>query len=152
MALLLPQVQQLIADFAATLAQVATSGDYNDLSNLPALGLTKIASALNVDGNALATTALTYESGCSLATYMPYLAVYKYNSGALGICAASLVANGAPLMANVGLLNVNSGANLVSTIVTTGVVVANTGNIEVIVGTASLGASSFDVEVYGVAY
>lgn len=107
---------------------------------------TLMASKTAVDGAALASTALTFESGVTLATHVPTLVIYKFASGALGIGVAKIKNSVADISALTVLLALTATQEVSA--LASGTLV-NSGNISVEVTTASLAASTFNCYVYG---
>lgn len=107
-----------------------------------------IASKTGVAGNALASTALDFVSGISLATHSPLVAVIKYTSGTLGISVLRIKTDGGYLIAVTALAGLTSTDN--NYMMQLAGVVRNTGNISAEITTAGLGASAIEVYVYGI--
>jgi|SRR3954469_415291 len=107
-----------------------------------------IASKTGVAGNALASTALDFVSGISLATHNPIICVFKFSSGTLGIGVIRIKTDAGYLVGVTPLLTLTATDNNYP-IQLTGAV-RSTGNISAEVTTASLGASAIDVYVYGI--
>lgn len=118
-----------------------------DIATLP---FTKLAHATGVNGAVLASTTLTFETSITLAGYIPTHAVIKFGSGTLGISVVILNANAVAVTASQALVGLFSTTWMIMPIVPG--IVSNTGNLTIQVTTASLGASTFDIEVFGIKY
>lgn len=108
-----------------------------------------LASATNVSGAALASTALTYISGMALSSHTPIFAIIKYRSGTSGIGVVRIKTTSVYMVGVTPILTLTSTDN--NLIINLTGVATNSGNISVEVTTISLTASSFDVYVYGIA-
>ena len=111
-------------------------------------GLTLIASKTGVSIASLATTDLDFTSGVSLATHSPIIATVSFGSGTLGIGVIRIKTDAGYMVALTPLLSLTSTDNNLMMILSG--VVRSTGNIGMEVTTASLGASTVSVYVYGV--
>lgn len=113
------------------------------------LGVSKlIASKTAVNGAALASTVLDFIGGAALSTHTPIYAIVKYGSGTLGIGVIRIKTTAGYLVAVTALLTLTTTDN--NFIIPLAGVVTNSGNISVEVTTASAGASTFDIYVYGI--
>ncbi len=142
------QVTTIIENVSYTQSQTDSIADNlkGELRNLPFF---EIANKV-IDGAALATTALDYQGGRSLATHIPLYTVFLYNSGTLGICVATMSTSLGAISGATALLNL-SASNTNFLVPTLPTALPNSGNISITIGTASAGASSFSVHVFGVA-
>lgn len=121
----------------------------SDITTLIAAGdIIPIATATNVSGAALASTALTFVTGITLATHIPVFYVVKFNSGVLGIGVVKMKNGAADLTALAALLTLTSTQQVLINNLAA-VTLPNSGNLSVEVITASLAASSFDIIAYG---
>lgn len=113
-----------------------------------------IAAARSVDANALATTVLSWQNGMSAATTLPMYARITRKTGTLLLMIASLRLNSVivqPISATQSAL-LGAGADplvypLSSAVSVT--IVPISGNWDIVVGTINGGASTIDVEVFG---
>lgn len=116
-------------------------------------GAQKIASKTGINAAIQAATNLTWETGINLSTHVPVFAVIKYASGTLGISIVRLLADTIPVTASSALLTIVTGtAALMPVIASLVIPVDNSKFLKADVSTASLGASTFDITVYGVPY
>lgn len=107
-----------------------------------------IASKTGVAGNALASTALDFVTGITLATHSPTFVIFKFNSGTVGINQSRIKTDAGYLLAATLLTSLNAtDSNYVASLAGA---VRSTGNISVEVTAAGLTASTLDVFVYGV--
>lgn len=112
-------------------------------------GLILLASKAGVSGAALATTALTFAAGIALNTHTPLHVIFKFASGTLGIGVARIKTTSSYLLTASALLALTTtDNNFIAPLLGAA---TNSGDISVEVTTASLGASSFDVFVFGIA-
>lgn len=107
----------------------------------------KLASVTGVNGAALASTVITFNSNVSLSTHVPTTAIVKFGSGTLGIAVVKIKTSAGDLSALTALVNLTASNDAV--IIQLSGVMANTGSISVEVTTASAGGSTFDVNIYG---
>lgn len=137
-----------------SMATVATSGAYTDLSGKPTIPAAsqyvQIAHATGVNGAALASATLTFEAGVALSTHIPTHAIIKFGSGTLGISVVIVNANGTACTASQALVGLLSTTWMIMPVVSG--VISNTGNLTIQVTTASLGASTFDIKLFGITY
>lgn len=114
-----------------------------------------LAFARGVDSNALATTTLTWANNMSAATTLPMFARIKRISGTLALLVASIRLN-TVIIQPIGAVQsalMGAAANpLIFALDTTtsATVVPSTGNWDIVVGTINGGASSIDVEIFGI--
>lgn len=111
-------------------------------------GAMLLASKTGISGASLATTDLDFASGIALSTHTPIFCVIKYSSGTIGISAIRIKTAGGYLIAATALLGLTATDD--NFIMQLAGVVRNTGNVSAEITTASLGASSIAVYVYGV--
>lgn len=110
----------------------------------------RMGAVTGVNGAALAVTTIPFDTGITLAKFIPTHAIIKRASGTLGICVIIVNASGIAFTAGQALLTLTT-ANWIFMPAISGPI-ANTGALSVQTTTASAGASTFDVEVFGTKY
>ena len=108
----------------------------------------RIAYARSVNAAAVATTALTFESGHSLSNSMPMFAIFKHKTGTFDSSTVTINIGAVALFTSAGL---DLAAGSISTAVITPTLIAYSlsDSFVVDVTAANIGASTFDVEVWG---
>lgn len=108
----------------------------------------RIAYARNIDAQAIATTALIFESGHNLNNSMPMFAVFKHKTGTFDFVTVAINI-GADALFVASILNLTAGN--ISTVVLTPVLTdySLSGSFVVDISAGNTGASTFDVEIWG---
>lgn len=124
----------------------------NSLSFVPAFLGRRIATGSGIDGNALATTALTLDSGITVATYLPSFVIFTYGTGTYTLGIAKLKIGSTAISALAPLLSLAATVPVIANVLTTGIPVDNTGALGIEVTTVNGSAATFSVAVYGFRY
>lgn len=111
-------------------------------------GLQLIASKTGINGAAIASTALDFVNNAALSTHTPLYAIVKYGSGTLGIGVVRIKTTAGYLVAVTALLTLTTTDN--NFVIPLTGAITNSGSISVEVTTASAGASTFSIYIYGV--
>jgi len=113
-----------------------------------------IASALNVDGNSLATTTLNWQNSATAANSIPVIARCLRKTGTLALTVAALRLNSTiiqPITAASSAL-MGAGADPVQFLLdttTSATVLPVSGNFDIVVSSINVSPATFDVLVYG---
>lgn len=124
----------------------------NYLSFVPAYLGRRLATLASVDGNALATTAMTMDSGITLATYVPSFIVFEYLTGTYSLGIAQLVIGTTGISALAPLASMATNVPVIANILTTGIATDTTGALGIKVTTINGSAATFKVSVFGFRY
>lgn len=114
-----------------------------------------LAFARGVDANSLATTTLTWANNMNAATTLPMFARVKRITGTLSLMIGSIRLNAVIIQAVSAVQSALMGAaanplNFTLDTTTSATVVPATGNWDMVVGTINGGASTIDVEIWGI--
>ena len=108
----------------------------------------RIAYVRNVNAQAVATTALTFESGHSLSNSMPMFAIFKHKTGTFDLAIVTLDV-GAVALFVAGGLDLAAGSVATISLPPTLTAYSLSDSFVVDVTTGNTGASTFDVEIWG---
>lgn len=119
-------------------------------SFIPKNIIRKIASVTGVDANSLASTALAFEPGLSLANAMPSFAIVKYRTGTVAAAVVRLDIGAVP----VGPLAVLAGLSatkpsIFNVLSSAGTVIDTTQSLQLSCTTVNTSAMTIDCDVFG---
>lgn len=123
------------------------------LAQIP-LGRTQIlAQSSNIDGNALATTVLTFYAGATLAKFVPVAVRITRKTGTFLLAVLNLRDSGGIILPIPAVSMALLGASADNLIIPLAAInVKNSGNLSLEVATINGGASTFDIDVIGSKY
>ena len=116
--------------------------------NIASSSVKRIAYVRSVNGVTVTTTPMVFESGYSLANSMPMFVLFKHKTGTFDLAVVTVSIGAVPLFVAAGL---DLAAGSVATTVVTPALLAYSlsDSFIVDVSVGNLGASTFDVEIWG---
>ena len=122
-------------------------------SFIPKNIIRKIASVTGVDANSLASTALAFEPGLSLANSMPSFAIVKYRTGTVAAAVVRLDIGAVPVGPLAVLLGMTATKpSIFNVLSSAGTVVDISQSLQLSCTTVNTSAMTVDCDVFGAVY